>query len=42
MIEKFNYVVYAIEEVGNVEVLSIDELHGSLLVHGQKMKVHKE
>lgn len=30
------------EELNNVETLPIYELQGSLLVHEQKMKVHKE
>jgi hypothetical protein len=42
MTRKFNYVVCAIEESNNVELLSIDELQESLLVHEQKMKPVKE
>lgn len=32
---KFNFVVCSIQEAKDVEELSIDELQGSLLVHGQ-------
>lgn len=32
---KFNYVVCSIEESNDLSMLSIDELHGSLLVHEQ-------
>jgi len=35
---KFNYVVCAIEESNITSVLTIDELHGSLLVHEQRMQ----
>lgn len=42
MAEKYNYVVCAIEEANNMETRSIDELQGSLLIHEQKMKMHKE
>uniref|UniRef100_A0A151UGG2 Retrovirus-related Pol polyprotein from transposon TNT 1-94 n=2 Tax=Cajanus cajan TaxID=3821 RepID=A0A151UGG2_CAJCA len=35
---KFNYVVCSIEESNDLGALSIDELHGSLLVHEQKMQ----
>jgi hypothetical protein len=35
---KFNYVVCSIEESNDLSVLSIDELHGSLLVHEQRMQ----
>lgn len=39
---KFNYVVCSIEESNDLSTLSIDELHGSLLVHGQRMQGHQE
>ncbi|XP_027359769.1 uncharacterized protein LOC113868411 [Abrus precatorius] len=35
---KFNYVVCSIEESNDLSALSIDELHGSLLVHEQRMQ----
>jgi len=35
---KFNYVVCAIEESNDLSTLSLDELHGSLLVHEQRMQ----
>jgi len=35
---KFNYVVCAIEESNDLSTLSLDELHGSLLVHEQWMQ----
>ncbi|KAL4560614.1 hypothetical protein LXL04_032767 [Taraxacum kok-saghyz] len=35
---KFNYVVCSIEESNDLSTLSIDELHGSLLVHEQRMQ----
>ncbi|CAL9003953.1 unnamed protein product [Prunus brigantina] len=38
MLPKFNYVVCAIEEENDIETMSIDELHSSLLVHEQKLK----
>nr|GFB63344.1 retrovirus-related Pol polyprotein from transposon TNT 1-94 [Tanacetum cinerariifolium] len=34
---KFNYVVCSIEESNNLDTMTIDELHGSLLVHEQRM-----
>lgn len=34
---RFNYVVCSIEESNDLSTLSIDELHGSLLVHEQRM-----
>ena len=40
MTPKFDYVVCAIEESNNVEVMSIDELQSSLLVHEQRMNYH--
>ena len=39
---KFNYVVCSIEESNDLSTLSIDELHGSLLVHEQRMQGHQE
>ncbi|XP_020224249.1 uncharacterized protein LOC109806288 [Cajanus cajan] len=39
---KFNYVVCAIEESNDLSALSIDELHGSLLVHEQRMQGYQE
>ena len=38
LIGKFNFVVCAIEESNGISVLTIDELHGSLLVHEQRMQ----
>lgn len=35
---KFNYVVCSIEESNDLNTLSLDELHGSLLVHEQRMQ----
>jgi len=35
---KFNYVACAIEESNEISVLTIDELHGSLLVHEKRMQ----
>jgi len=37
LIPKFNYVVCATEESNDLNVLTIDELHGSFLVHKQQM-----
>ncbi|XP_050890399.1 uncharacterized protein LOC127095805 [Lathyrus oleraceus] len=34
---RFNYVVCSIEESNDLSMMSIDELHGSLLVHGQRL-----
>ena len=34
----FNYVVCSIEEANDLSTLSLDELHGSLLVHEQRME----
>lgn len=39
---KFNYIVCSIEESNDLDTLSIDELHGSLLLHEQMMQEHKE
>ena len=40
MISKFDQVVCSIEESNNLDVLNIDELQSSLLVHQQRMKAH--
>ena len=37
MREKFNYIVYSIEESKDIDSVSLDELQGSLLVHEQKI-----
>jgi len=43
LIPKFNYVVCVVEESNDISILTIDELHGSLLVHEQRMQgVHEE
>ncbi|XP_039038351.1 uncharacterized protein LOC120175865 [Hibiscus syriacus] len=34
----FNYVVFSIEEANDLSTLSLDKLHGSLLVHEQRMQ----
>jgi len=39
---KLNYVVCSIEESNDLSTLSIDELHGSLLVHEQRMQGYQE
>ncbi|XP_074318153.1 uncharacterized protein LOC141654945 [Silene latifolia] len=39
---KFDYVVCSIEESNDLSTLSIDELHGSLLVHEQRMQGSQE
>lgn len=36
LIEKYNYVVVSIEESKNIDILTIDELQSSLVVHEQK------
>lgn len=36
MTPKFNYVVRSIKQLKDIEELSIDELHGSMLVYKQK------
>jgi hypothetical protein len=38
--EKYNYIVYSIEESKDINHLSVDELQSSLLVHEQKFKRH--
>ena len=40
MIPKFDYVVCSIEESNDIDILSIDELQSSLLVHEQRMSRH--
>ncbi|KAI5335657.1 hypothetical protein L3X38_025790 [Prunus dulcis] len=40
MIPKFDYVVCLIEESNDIDILSIDELQSSLLVHEQRMSRH--
>ncbi|XP_024171544.1 uncharacterized protein LOC112177486 [Rosa chinensis] len=40
MTSKFDYVVCSVEECNNLETLTIDELHSSLLVHEQRMNGH--
>lgn len=42
LLPKFNYVVCSIEESNDLSKLSIDELHGSLLVHEQRMSGSQE
>ncbi|XP_019442326.1 PREDICTED: uncharacterized protein LOC109347051 [Lupinus angustifolius] len=42
LMAKFNYVVCSIEESNDLSTLSVDELHGSLLVHEQRMKGYQE
>lgn len=39
---KYNYVVCLIEESNYLSTLSIDELHGRLLVYEQRMKGYQE
>ncbi|XP_070675833.1 uncharacterized protein [Malus domestica] len=42
MTTKFDYVVCSIEESNDLDVMSIDELQSSLLVHEQRMSQHQE
>ena len=42
MISKFDYVVCSIEESNNLDVMTIDELQSSLLVHEQRMRSRGE
>ncbi|XP_073049032.1 uncharacterized protein [Primulina eburnea] len=42
MTPKFDYVVCSIEEFKNIDILTIDELQNSLLVHEQRMRSHEE
>ena len=39
---KFNYIVCSVEESNDLDSLSIDELHDSLLVHEQRMCEYRE
>ena len=41
MSDKFNYIVCSIEESKDIDLLSIDELQSSLIVHKQKFHRHK-
>jgi hypothetical protein len=38
--DKFNYIVCSIEESKDIDILSIDELQSSLVVHEQKFHRH--
>lgn len=40
--DKFNYIVCAIEESKDIDVMSIDELQSSLIVHEQKFNRHNK
>jgi hypothetical protein len=40
LIDRFNYIVCLIEESKDIDVLSIDELQSSLIVHEQKFQKH--
>ena len=40
LIDKFNYIVCAIEESKDIDAMSIDELQSSLIVHEQKFNRH--
>lgn len=42
LVEKFTYVVCAIEESKDIKELSVDELQSSLLVHEQNLSKHTE
>ena len=42
MTSKFDYVVCSIEESNNIDILSIDKLQSSILVHEQRMSSHCE
>ena len=39
--EKFNYIVVSIEESKDIDLLTIDELQSSLIVHEQKFNKHR-
>lgn len=41
MISRFGYVVLSVEEFNNLDILNIDELHSSLLLHEQRMNRHE-
>lgn len=36
--KRFNYIVMSIEEAKDIDRLSVDELHNSLVVHEQKFR----
>jgi hypothetical protein len=36
--DRFNYIVYSIKESMDIDVLSIDELQSSLIIHEQKFQ----
>jgi len=38
--EKYNYIVCSIEELKDIDVMSVDELQSSLIVHEQKFHKH--
>ena len=42
LMAKFNYVVCSIKESNDLSTLSIDKLHGSLLVHEQRMQAYQK
>jgi RNase H-fold protein (predicted Holliday junction resolvase) len=42
MTSKFDYVVCSIEESNDIDIMSVDELHISVLVHEQRMSKHIE
>lgn len=42
MTSKFSYVVCSIKESNDLTTMSINELHGSLLVHEQRMQGYQE
>jgi len=42
MASKFDYIVCSIEKSNDIDILSIDELQSSLLIHKQRMSSHCE